>query len=393
MYYNLTTEVITNQLRRKLCGLKTAHKRAKAWEKWIDNWSRFPLNGFLRSSYAIVLATLDEDYRDDELCALEKYLPWPEAAITAYSVFGYTEQLDQCLVQFLRDQLGDWWSSDMHHIEGGMTKLSEKFAEKNDSGWNHDVNLQEKITYNTTVYEIVYESPVFGGVNKVVIKGYYTSSGAPFEVRGNAVICTVPLNILRQIKLTHAPNTLPIPAEFYKAFEDIWYGPSTKIMIQTKTRFWEKNNIAGGFSKTDMPIGQLHYPTMIESDHTKSERGILLCYLWKSEALLFGALNPHVAVHAALHQIAQFHPEVKEQFEVGAVQAWYNDPAAQGAYVLLKPKQYANVAQLMVHPWKNIFFAGEGISFAAGWIQGALESGLRAAYQFYAQNEKIGHRN
>ena len=35
----------------------------------------------------------------------------------------------------------------------------------------------------------------------------------------------------------------------------------------------------------------------------------------------------------------------------------------------------------------NIFFAGDGLSFATGWIQGALESGLRAAFQFYIRNE------
>ena len=38
-----------------------------------------------------------------------------------------------------------------------------------------------------------------------------------------------------------------------------------------------------------------------------------------------------------------------------------------------------------------MFFAGDGLSFAVGWIQGALESGLRAAYQFYWRNEHSSH--
>jgi len=71
----------------------------------------------------------------------------------------------------------------------------------------------------------------------------------------------------------------------------------------------------------------------------------------------------------------------------GAVLAWYNHPTAQGAYALLKPTQYQNVRYLMEYPMANIFFAGEGLSFASGWIQGALESGLRAAFQFYIRNE------
>jgi monoamine oxidase len=36
----------------------------------------------------------------------------------------------------------------------------------------------------------------------------------------------------------------------------------------------------------------------------------------------------------------------------------------------------------------NVHFAGESLSFAAGWIQGALESGVKAAYQVYARSKK-----
>ena len=39
------------------------------------------------------------------------------------------------------------------------------------------------------------------------------------------------------------------------------YAASTKIMVQTKTRFWEKKGIKGGFSFTDLPIRQIHYPS------------------------------------------------------------------------------------------------------------------------------------
>ena len=42
----------------------------------------------------------------------------------------------------------------------------------------------------------------------------------------------------------------------------------------------------------------------------------------------------------AVEQIGEIHPEIKKEFEVGAVQAWYDDPSAQGAFCFLKPKQY-----------------------------------------------------
>ena len=91
-----------------------------------------------------------------QLKDLKKYLPWPNSAVTAYSVFSYTEQVDQSLVQYLRDQLGQWWSDKMHCIKGGMYQLPEAFTKRNRYGWNEDVWLQKKIKLNHTVKEIKY---------------------------------------------------------------------------------------------------------------------------------------------------------------------------------------------------------------------------------------------
>ena len=373
-------------------------KPSHAWDKWIEIWSQFPLDGFLRSTYEAVMTKVEKKVLELELEKnlsipltsleeLKKYLPWPEAAITAYSVYTYTQQLDQSLVQYLREQLGQWWSPDMHCIKGGMSLLPETFTKKDKGGWNPNVFLHNKIHFNHTVKEIIYkfdENDIAN--NHVVVKGYFSNSRQPFEVEGYAVIVATPINILRQIKFTPDEHTEPPPQYFHKAIEDIFTGPSTKLFIQTKTRFWEKEGIKGGFSKTNLPIGQLHYPSNVTHVHA-GEKGILMVYTWKTEALLFGSLDPTTALHEAVEQIATIHPEIKGQVETGAVCAWYNHPTAQGAYTLLKPTQYQNVHYLMKCPMANIFFAGEGLSFASGWIQGALESGLRAAYQFYIRNE------
>ena len=325
---------------------------------------------------------------------LDKLLPWPDAAVTAYSVFSYTVALDQSLVEYLREQMGQWWSPNMHRIEGGMSRLPEAFA----------AGLKDNITLNFTVSEIVYDSPEDDMHRKVFVKGYRREGHGKTSkcmVEGHAVIVTTPINILRQIDFvplkieplqvkTSVKPTTPLPNRFFKAIEDIWYGPSTKIMIQSKTRFWEtKYGLQGGFTKTNLPIGQIHYPSNpgLSSIPSDIKEGILLCYTWKSEALMFGALEKDIAIKEAVEQISQIHPEMEKQFDFGAIEAWYNEPSAQGAYALLKPRQYQHVKWLM-YPWRNLYFAGEAISFVNGWIQGALESGLRAAYQFYARNEQ-----
>ena len=379
--------MITNLLRKRLKNSATRQEQGEQWLKWIKNWDQFAFDAFLRSTYENIRSVVNvQDEKD--LDPLKSLLPWPEEAIHAYSVYNYTEQLDQSVVQLLRDDLGQWWSPNMHHIKGGMSKLPEAFINPYSDSCGRTSYLYPKITFNSTVRNVEYTyNPSNSTENKVTVTGTFTTSGQEFSMTGDAIIFTVPLHIIRQIKIKATEGTDSFPVERQQAIEDVWYGPSTKIMIQSKTRFWENNAINGGFSKTNLPIGQLHYPTNDPEDPIPGEKGILLCYTWKAEALLFGSLPPQIAIREAVREIAEIHPEITDNFEVGAVQAWYSDPATQGAYALLKPNQFENVVTIITDPCANLFFAGEGISTAAGWIQGALETGLRAAYQFYSRNE------
>jgi len=50
-YYSLTTNIMANQLRRKL-DKAGGNNREKAyvWESWIMNWSKFSLQSFLQNT-------------------------------------------------------------------------------------------------------------------------------------------------------------------------------------------------------------------------------------------------------------------------------------------------------------------------------------------------------
>ena len=390
-YYELTTNIVVDQLRVLLADAISSIERATIWSEWVDTWSHFPVDGFLHSTKEAVMYQIPAKFQIG-LDKLGELLPWPEAAVTAYAVFSYLPAMDTSLVEFLRETMGHWWSPNMHTIKGGMSKFTKAFKRE----------LKGHFKMRFTVTEIVYESPSDDLQKKVRVKGFHERKNGmkvTETIEGHAVIVTAPINILRQLKFStvtdstqqQSPHksTSPMPIKFYKAIEDIWYGPSSKIMLQCKTRFWEtEHQIQGGFTKTNLPIGQIHYPSNpgFNTIPRKINGGILLVYTWKSEALMFGSLPPELAVAEAVEQIAEIHPQILTEFEHGAIKSWYNDPAQQGAYALLKPRQEHNVRWLM-YPWKNIYFAGEAISFANGWIQGALESGLRAAYQFYARNE------
>ena len=390
----MTTNIVANQLRQKLraAGGDNA-KEADVWDKWILNWSKFSVMSFLQSTRDTVLQLLDTEHQlsSEESEKLSKLIPWPEEAMKAYSVYCYTENLDQSLVQYLREQLAPTWSNTMHHIEGGFSMLPEAFIKQRKlPNWESSlIHLGEKITFDSAVEEIEYEALDHDDLQTqtVTVKGYHTNSGQPFEVHGDAVIVTAQLHTIRHINFVPKHNTSP-PEQlnnFLQALDDVWQLPATKIMIQCKDRFWEAEGIKGGFSTTTLPIGQIHYPTYTEN--SPSRQGILMCYSWKYEAYSVAALEPQMAIRQAIQQIAKVHPQIIENFEVGAVQAWTNEPFAPGGYAIFKPYQYLTVRELVMYPCLNLYFAGDGISFAVGWIQGALQSGLRAAYQFYSRNE------
>ena len=274
------------------------------------------------------------------------------------------------LVSFLREDLGEWWKDPLYTPTYGMDTLPKSMVKKSTNGWNKNVNLSKNIVFGFRVNAV----DVLEDEQKVRLSGVNTSSGVYQEYVGDAVIMTVPLNILRQIDIPSFDiNQIKAMA-------------STKIMLQCKTRFWQKDVGQGGFSRTDMLIGQLHYPDHDNSDIPDDARGILLVYTLGQDALAFGAETKQSALSNAIKEISKIHPEILTEFEVGNIQAWYSDPSSQGAFALLKPFEYVNSMKTLMTPSKGIYLAGEALSWSNGWIQGAIFSGLRAAFSLTANS-------
>ena len=144
----------------------------------------------------------------------------------------------------------------------------------------------------------------------------------------------------------------------------------------------------GGFSKTDQPIGQIHYPSK-ENIVPNTHRAVLVCYTWGQDAIMLGSQPEKDAIASAVRQLKSIHPQIEDEFEVGQVQAWTRDESAQLAFAYLTPNQYQYALETLLttdtHP---LHIAGEALSWTHGWIQGALESGLRAAYHIFCKYEK-----
>jgi monoamine oxidase len=110
---------------------------------------------------------------------------------------------------------------------------------------------------------------------------------------------------------------------------------------------------------------------------------LLASYTWSEDAQRWGSLPPDERIAQALENVAQIHPQVVDCFEVGASWMWHDDPYAGGAFALFEPSQQGLLHEHIIAPEGRVHFAGEHASLAHAWIQGAIESGLRAAREIH----------
>jgi monoamine oxidase len=293
------------------------------------------------------------------------YKGFSEGAIEMYGVLNFVEaDMNNAVIEELREDLGKSFE-DMQEVVGGMDSLPNSFY----------AQLSERVRFGAEVRAIDQDP------DSVTIH-YKTESGR-FSVTGDYAICTIPFSVLRNVDVLK-----PFSREKQRAIRQLNYSASTKILFQVSERVWETDDgIFGGSTVTDLPVRRLNYPT---PDPTTS-RGILLAsYTWSQDAARWGAMDEETRLEEALDDIVQIHPRIRDVFEVGASHAWYNDRWASGAFALFAPEQQTQLQADIVRPEGRVYFAGEHCSLHHAWIQGALESGIRAAREIHEAQGSAG---
>ena len=238
-----------------------------------------------------------------------------------------------------------------YYIRGGTDLLPRAFAAK----------LSERIRYGAPVVGIEQDS---GGVRVA-----YLHAGARESVAAERVVCAIPFTTLRRIKVS--PEFTP---EKRRAVEEMPYTSVVRTYMQTSTKFWLGEGLTGS-ATTDLS-------NMLVFDGAPgqaSRRGILEAYFAGPQARRLTAVREPERVLSALALMEKVHPRLRREFEVGATKAWDEDEWARGAYAWYKPGQMSSLLPSVARAEGRIHFAGEHASSLFGWMQGALESGNRAA--------------
>ena len=231
-------------------------------------------------------------------------------------------------------------------IRGGNDLLPKALASR----------FSEKIIYNSPVVRIEHDS---NGV-----RAFFVENGSQQMLAGDYLICAVPFGLLKRIEISP-----PLSSNKRKAIEETAYVSITRAFLQTKNRPWLANGF-NGFGVTDDPM-EVWQPTFTEP----GQRGILMAYArWKYSERLTAMREGERIDHMAARMEMLF-PGARASFETGVTKCWDQDEWARGAWADTNWGKLHKVFQ----PEGRIHFAGDHLSTASSWMQGALESGNRVA--------------
>ena len=182
-------------------------------------------------------------------------------------------------------------------------------------------------------------------------------------------ILAVPLTTARLIEF-HPP----LPAAHQRMIDELSYGAVTKVLIEYRRRFWEERGWNGRLT-TDPPIVLTWHAT----SHLEHEHGIITAYTGGEPGAKLAALSDEERTRLAVAEIERLFPGSSDLIETTATVAWPNEPYTRTSYAALAPGEVTAHWKTLFEPAGRLLFAGEHATPVQGFMEGALESGQRAA--------------
>jgi monoamine oxidase len=121
-------------------------------------------------------------------------------------------------------------------------------------------------------------------------------------------------------------------------------------------------------------------------------RGIVGATVGGSIGRTLTGMNADDALTLGAGLVAKTFPEIRTALEKGRAFRWALDPWSRGAFAVFHPGQMTSMMPDVSRPERRIHFAGEHTSGWMGWMEGALQSGERAAGEILAGQPAVMDR-
>jgi monoamine oxidase len=252
----------------------------------------------------------------------------------------------------LRDEAIGQSPGNSQRIVGGNDQLPVELARA----------LGDRIHYRAALVRIEQD-------RKQVTVTVAEGGGHRHKLSGDYLVCAIPFPVLRAIQVVPA-----FSAGKQRAIRELRYLSVARVFLQTKSRFWTASGLSG-YAATDLPIGT----AWDCSDGEPGSRGIMECYTSGAVARRMAALAEPQRVRTAVENLESVFPGMRDSYEKAVCVSWDADPLTRGAFAWFKAGQMSDLLPHTASREGRVFFAGEHTSPWFGWMQGALQSGGRAA--------------
>ncbi|WP_079529627.1 flavin monoamine oxidase family protein [Halobacillus hunanensis] len=270
-------------------------------------------------------------------------------------------------VDILTDIIYPIFNADTQFFEicGGNDQLPMSFLPElhQDIRYNHKV---ERITQTSTGVSIETRNP------RTNERQCFTSDYS---------IIAMPFTVFQFIDVQPYQS---ISFKKWKAIRSLPSVPAVKIGIEFKHRFWEKMN--AGNAITDLSAMFSYVPS--HNEGCPGPGVLLASYSWGQNALLWTSLTESDFVFYVLKDLAKIYgPVVYQQYLQAYAFDWAQNPYSAGCFTLFTPHQINYFGDAISTPEGRLHFAGEHTSSFHGWVEGAIESGVRVAYEINARGK------
>ncbi|PFA67128.1 amine oxidase [Bacillus sp. AFS015802] len=273
--------------------------------------------------------------------------------IEGFPEFSFVDILKDIIFPIFRKE------TKFYEITGGNDRLAYSFMRELKSS----ILLNQKVTrINQSHSGVTVET-----VNPM--NGTHGEWGADF------VIVTIPFTVFQFIDVVPYHS---ISFKKWQAIREVTNVPSVKVGIEFRTRFWEELNY--GNIVSDLPTRFTYMPS---HDIGSDKPGVMLAsYSWGQNALLWNSKSKEEIISEVLKDLSRVYGNrVYTELINYFVYNWSKNPFSAGCFTLYTPGQAADIGDYIRKPEGRIHFAGEHTSSFHGWIEGAVESGIRAAYE------------
>ena len=233
-------------------------------------------------------------------------------------------------------------------VEGGNSRLPEAMT----------ASLNNGVLTNKTVY---------GFDDSGDSVSVYCTDGSRYK--GDYVVCSMPMPLLRNVKFS--PRLTGPLAE---AVMQVDYGLSIQVHYTLKAPFWEKDGLPAGMW-TDTSVERFTVLTR----GTNGAPSSAIAFINGNDTFKYNFMNDAEVFAYTTQQIEAIRPSTRGALEPLVVQSCYRDPHGAGDWVFWRPGQITRLANHMRDAHGRVYFCGEHTAIMERGMEGAFESGERAA--------------